>query len=187
MIRKLFIAAAIALLALPAAAQTANKSMYAVKFICGNASGSVPRINDANPLPAPYRAVEPGNYGTIINLQAVALGDFTVVNIAASVHVVGMPAVALPAITLNRLDVAKIDCVDITTRLSQPPGTFVNDGRFVEGYVTLSHNLFDPVTLQLDVTAAYSYAIQNGGNQGGGLGSSLQVVTIAPRNVFQPE
>lgn len=187
---RITVAVLLTVIALPLLAQTANTSMYTVKFLCGFTDGRVPRLNDPSPLPAPYRAVEPGNYGTVINLKSATLMDFETVSIAGGVQVRGLTTghgLNLSNITLSPGDVATIDCTAITTRLSQPPGTFVNDGRFVEGYVTLTHDLVDPAILQLDVTAAYTYAIQKADNAGTGLGSSLQVVTIPPRNVFQPE
>lgn len=187
---RITVAAFLALLALPLFAQSANTSLYTVKFVCGFTDGRVPRLNDPSPLPAPYRAVEPGNYGTVINLKNVTLMDFETVSVSRSVQVRGLTTghgLGFGSISLPPGEVSTIDCTDITTRLSQPPGTFVNDGRFVEGYVTLSTDLYDPAILQLDVTAAYTYAIQKADNAGTGLGSSLQIVTIPPRNVFQPE
>lgn len=155
-----------------AAAQvTPNVQMYAVKFLCG----TVDRVT------SPYRAVEPGNYGTIINVNNLSLANVTV-NLAQSARVAGLPGVALANVALPASQVSTVDCGAIVQALSQVG--FQADGRFVEGYVTISYytNQIDPAILSLDVTAAYSYSGQKADT-----GASVQVTRIEPRAMFQPE
>ncbi|HEY0553520.1 MAG TPA: hypothetical protein VGG20_04595 [Thermoanaerobaculia bacterium] len=168
------LAALLALIsAAPAAAQTPNVRVYAVKFLCGSA--------DSHGAPA-YRAVEPGNYGTIINITNLTFTSFSV-NLNQSATVQGMDGVALPNVTLQPGQVSTVDCAAIAQALAGHGG-FQADGRFVEGYVLLTHyiNQIDPAVLSLDVTAAYSYSGLKADT-----GASLQVVHIEPRAMFQPE
>jgi hypothetical protein len=160
--------------AVPAAAQVpANVQVYAVKFLCGSA--------DARAA-SPYRAVEPGNYGTLVNVTNLSLANVSV-NLHRSVRVEGLQSVALPnAAALQAGQVQTVDCGAISQALAQLG--FQADGRFVEGYVMLSYytNQIDPALLSLDVTAAYSYSGQKADT-----GASLQVVHVEPRAMFQPE
>jgi hypothetical protein len=186
-VRKLPLAAAfLALLsALPASAQDANTQLYAVKFFCGFTDGRIPKLNDPTPLPAPYRAVEPGNYATVINITNLSLAN-TSANLSRSVRVEGLAQVSLGTVTLQPFQVNTVNCDDIAQILAAQRG-FQGDGRFVEGYVVISTRLVNPVIMSLDVQGAYSYAVQKVDNNGTGLGSSLQVVRIEPRLMFQPE
>jgi hypothetical protein len=167
------LAALLALTVAPTAAQVpANVQMYAVKFLCGTADRPV----------SPYRAVEPGNYGTIINVTNLSLANVSV-NLQRSARVEGQQSVALPnGAPLQAGEVQTVDCGAIVQALAQRG--FQADGRFVEGYVMLSYytNQVDPAILSLDVTAAYSYSGQKADT-----GASLQVVHIEPRAMFQPE
>jgi hypothetical protein len=159
--------------AAPAAAQvTPNVQVYAVKFLCGAA--------DAHAAP-PYRAVEPGNYGTIINVTNLSQANASV-NLFQSARVAGLQGVGLANVTLQAGQVSTVDCGAIAQALAQVG--FQADGRFVEGYVTISYytNQIDPAILSLDVTAAYSYSGLKADT-----GASLQVVHVEPRAVFQPE
>lgn len=159
--------------AAPAAAQVpANVQVYAVKFLCGAV--------DTHAAP-PYRAVEPGNYGTIVNVTNLSLANSTA-NLAQSARVVGLPPVALANVALQAGQVSTVDCGAIAQALSQ--AGFQADGRFVEGYVMISYyiNQIDPAILSLDVTAAYSYSGLKADT-----GASLQVVHVEPRAMFQPE
>jgi hypothetical protein len=156
----------------PAAAQVpANVQMYAVKFLCG----TVDRVA------SPYRAVEPGNYGTIVNVNNLSLANATV-NLFQSARVAGMQSVGLANVTLQAGQVSTVDCAAIVQALAQVG--FQADGRFVEGYVMISYysNQIDPAILSLDVTAAYSYSGQKADT-----GASVQVTRIEPRAMFQPE
>ncbi len=165
--------------------QQANETVYVAKFFCGFTDGRVPRINDPSPLPAPYRAVEPGNYATVINLNNITSTTFTI-NPAVVVSVAGMQPVGLSGPgPLQGLQAATIECRDITNALATRG--FANDGRFVEGYVTIFTPLFSPLAAYLDVTAGYSYAIQRADNSGTGLGASFHVVHIDGRDMVQPE
>lgn len=175
LVRLLPLAALLALTAAaPAAAQVpANMQVYAVKFLCGSV--------DARAA-SPYRAVEPGNYGTIVNVTNLSLANVSV-NLFRSVRVEGLQSVALPNETpIQGGQVQTVDCGAIVQALTQRG--FPADGRFVEGYVMLSYytNQTDPALLSLDVTAAYSYSGQKADT-----GASLQVVRIEPRSMFQPE
>jgi hypothetical protein len=145
--------------------------VYAVKFLCG----TVDRVA------SPYRAVEPGNYGTIINVNNLSLANATV-NLFQSARVAGMQSVALPEGPLPAGEVRTVDCGAIVQALAQRG--FQADGRFVEGYVMISYytNQIDPAVLSLDVTAAYSYSGQKADT-----GASVQVTRIEPRAMFQPE
>ena len=157
----------------PAAAQVpTNMQVYAVKFLCGAA--------DTHGAPT-YRAVEPGNYGTIINVTNLSLTNASV-NLFQGAHVVGLESVGLANVTLQAGQVSTVDCGAIAQALAQHG--FPADGRFVEGYVTISYytNQIDPAILSLDVTAAYSYSGLKADT-----GASLQVVHIEPRAMFQPE
>jgi hypothetical protein len=158
--------------AAPAAAQvTPNVQVYAVKFLCGAV--------DTHAAP-PYRAVEPGNYGTIINVTNLSQANASV-NLFQSARVAGLQGVGLANVTLQGGQVSTVDCGTIAQALAQVG--FQADGRFVEGYVTISHYITaDPAILSLDVTAAYSYSGLKADT-----GASLQVVHIEPRAVFQPE
>jgi hypothetical protein len=89
-------------------------------------------------------------------------------------------------VTLQPFQVNTINCDDIAQILAAQRG-FQADGRFVEGYVVISTRLVNPLLMTLDVTSAYSYAVQKVDNSGTGLGSSLQVLRIEPRLMFQPE
>ncbi|MFL6260999.1 MAG: hypothetical protein ACJ76Y_14935 [Thermoanaerobaculia bacterium] len=168
------LAALLALTVAPAAAQVpANVQMYAVKFLCGSVD-----LHAASP----YRAVEPGNYGTIININNLSLANLSV-NLFRSARVEGQQSVALPnTAPLQAGEVQTVDCGAIVQALAQHG--FPADGRFVEGYVMLSYytNQIDPALLSLDVTAAYSYSGQKADT-----GASLQVVRVEPRAMFQPE
>ena len=159
--------------AVPAAAQVpTNMQVYAVKFLCGAA--------DTHGAPA-YRAVEPGNYGTIINVTNLSLANASV-NLFQGARVVGMQGVGLANVTLQAGQVSTVDCGAIAQALTQVG--FQADGRFVEGYVMISYytNQIDPAILSLDVTAAYSYSGLKADT-----GASVQVVRIEPRAMFQPE
>jgi hypothetical protein len=168
------LAALLALTVAPAAAQVpANIQMYAVKFLCGTVDTRAA---------SPYRAVEPGNYGTIININNLSLSNVSV-NLHRSARVEGQQSVALPnTAALQAGEVQTVDCGVIAQALAQRG--FPADGRFVEGYVMLSYytNQIDPALLSLDVTAAYSYSGQKADT-----GASLQVVRVEPRAMFQPE
>jgi hypothetical protein len=167
------LAALLALTVAPAAAQVpANMQVYAVKFLCGTADRPA----------SSYRAVEPGNYGTIININNLSLSNVSV-NLFRSARVEGQQSVALPnTAPLQAGQVQTVDCGAIVQALAQRG--FPADGRFVEGYVMLSYytNQIDPALLSLDVTAAYSYSGQKVDT-----GASLQVVRVEPRAMFQPE
>jgi hypothetical protein len=158
-----------------------NEQVFAAKFLCGFTDGRVARLNDPTPLPAPYRAVEPGNYATVLNVTSIGFSGASTV-IQRSVHVEGLDVVGLDGVVMPAGKVSTTNCTEITQKLAQVRG-FQNDGRFVEGYVYVSSGLSDPALLSLDVTAAYSYAVLNAT----GLGSSLQVVRIEPRLIFAPE
>jgi hypothetical protein len=160
--------------AVPGTAQVpTNVQVYAVKFLCGSA--------DARPA-SPYRAVEPGNYGTIINVTNLSLANVSV-NLNQSARVAGLQSVALPNAAVQAGQVQTVDCGVIVQALAAQAG-FQADGRFVEGYVTISYytNQIDPAILSLDVTAAYSYSGQKADT-----GASVQVVHVEPRAMFQPE
>lgn len=171
---------------LPAAAQDENRQLHQVKFFCGFSDGRVVKINDPSPLPAPYRAVEPGNYATVINFQTITLTGQNTTTTGA-VYANGFARANLPNFgSMTPFRMVSVDCTDITNALAAQSG-FTNDGRFVEGYVVFSHQLFVPEILQWDFTAGYSYALHKADNTGIGMGSSFQVVRIEPRNLFQPE
>jgi hypothetical protein len=172
-----------ALLALMAAGPTAaqiNTQVYAVKFLCGFSDGRVPKINDPTPLPAPYLAVEPGNYGTVINIINLNFQG-TSTSVSATVLTESSGQASLGGTILSPFQVHTIDCVAITHILSLLRG-FPADGRFIEGYVRLDADEVPP----LDVTVAYSYALQKADSTGIGLGSSLQVVHVEPRLLPRP-
>jgi len=160
--------------------------VHQVKFFCGFSDGRVVKINDPTPLPAPYRAVEPGNYATVINFQTISFtGQNT--TITGIVYANGFPPAALQNFGLmTPFRMVSVDCTDITAALVAHSG-FTADGHFVEGYVVFNHPLFVPEILQWDVTAGYSYALHKADTTGIGMGSSFQVVHIEPRNLFQPE
>ncbi len=159
--------------AVPATAQTPNLQVYAVKFLCGAA--------DTHGAPT-YRAVEPGNYGTIINITNLTFTSFSV-DLSQSARVQGMDGVALANVTLQPGQVTTVDCAAIAQALSGHGG-FQADGHFFEGYVLLTYNInnHDPSILSLDVTAAYSYSGLKADT-----GASLQVVHVEPRAMVQPE
>lgn len=183
-----FLALVAVLLAWPAAAQApANMETWQVKFFCGFTDGRVPKLNDPTPLPAPYRAVEPGNYATVINVQQINNVNRNA-NIFASAFVAGHPGAALDLGTIPPYEVRSVDCRDITAALGTRWG-FPNDGRYVEGYVVLSRytDATDINVLSVEVNAGYSYAIQKADNTGTGLGSSFQVLRIQSKPMFQPE
>jgi hypothetical protein len=180
--RKLpFAAVFLALLSvLPAAAET-YRLVFPTKFLCGFSDGRVPKLNDPAPLPAPYRAVEPGNYATIINIANLSAAGKNAALFEA-VWVAGQAQVVMGNVNLPPTQVSTIDCVAITAALAQQG--FPNDGRFVEGYVSIYSDENPP----LDVTVAYSYAIHRADATGIGLGSSAQVLHIEPRRILvQPE
>jgi hypothetical protein len=171
----------------PAGAQVEpNQTVYIAKFFCGFTDGRVVRLNDPTPLPAPYRAVEPGNYATVINITSNTLTSIQP-DYSVSISAQGFaPSLHLPTPELDNFEVLAIDCRDITARLAEGRG-FVNDGRYVEGYITIVSDLYDPVILSLEVNAAYTYAVQKADTNGTGLGSSLQVLRIEGQPKFQPE
>lgn len=164
----------------------ANRQVFQIKFFCGFSDGRVPKINDPSPLPAPYRAVEPGNYGTVINFQtATFLNQNTITS--GAIYANGFPRANLPNVGLmTPFRMVSVDCTDITAALAAQSG-FTNDGRFVEGFVVFNHQLFPTDVLVWDFTAGYSYALHKADNTGIGLGSSFQVVHIEPKNLTQPE
>jgi hypothetical protein len=182
-----FLAAFLSLMTvLPAMAQP-DHTVFVAKFFCGFTDGRVPRINDPTPLPAPYRAVEPGNYATVFNMQNVTSTSFTV-SPTVSVNAKGYGRAILPARpTLARFDIDSFDCRDITAALAAAVG-FPNDGRYVEGYVLINQRPpHDPTIQFLDVTAGYSYAVQKADANGTGLGSSFQVMKIQGQDQLTPE
>ena len=129
--------------------------------------------------------MEPGNYATVINITNLSLAN-TSANVSRSVRVEGLAQVSLGTVVLQPFQVNTVNCDDIAQVLAAQRG-FQADGRFVEGYVVIGTRLVNPLLMTLDVQGAYSYAVQKVDNSGTGLGSSLQVLRIEPRPMFQPE
>jgi hypothetical protein len=162
--------------------------IFAAKFVCGFTDGRVVRLNDPTPLPTAYRAVEPGNYATVVNVANLTFDDGPK-TVERRLISEGFTTVALPDVNLPEFELSTVDCDDLGAALA--PQGFANDGRFFEGYlVTWVDELdFSENAPPLEVTAAYSYAVQNGrpADQSLGLGSSVDVERIEPRVFNVPE
>ncbi|MEM7245515.1 MAG: hypothetical protein AAF533_09240 [Acidobacteriota bacterium] len=121
---------------------------YPVKFTCGFETGRVPLQDDVLPFNSRYKAVEPGDYATVVNM--VNLGRPTAVR--ASVVVPGEPRVDFsvqPA--LGSFEADALSCEDLARETGRPA-----DGAFFEGWVLLGTRHAD-----VEVTAVYTHAIED--------------------------
>lgn len=172
-----------------AAAQTPQKDVYAVKFLCGSFLPQPPKTHvDGVEWP-----VKPGNYFTAINLHNPNGSSISFQKKAVLLYRADNPPKSeTPMAPSSRITASldsdfgfEIDCTDIRNVLLSPtsPGapTFIKGWVVIEVTGNQAHQV-DP--LQLDVTAVYT---SHGWNQSGKApvyeGFAEDVVQVLPKRV----
>lgn len=111
-------------------------SVYPVKFVCGTQQPQLRIIPPAEP------AVKPGNYATVINVEA--FGNDTTVKVVASPANATSPTPLPDLVFTIPFTTKDITCADIQAAVKAPAGTFIT------GFVNVTSQQL------LSVTAVYT-------------------------------
>jgi hypothetical protein len=160
--------------------------VYSAKFVCGGIDRLNDEQSDVDPVLSPYEDFEPGRYATAFNFLNTGAGPRNIAVYAVAEKLAG--PVQVDILALGAFATRRIGCMDIMQDISASYNGNPLDGQLFEGFV-----YFVQTSDQVEVEAVYSYAYEaddgflfDGIQSKGGLGASLDVVKVVPREVDGP-
>lgn len=157
--------------------------LYTAKFVCGGIDRLRDEQSDIDPVASPYEDFEPGRYATAFNILNVATTTRTA-NVFVAAEGLSTP-LQVERLTLTPFETRRIGCMNLMDKITDRYAKNPLFGQLFEGflYFTLSDDVFA-------VEAVYSYAYEaddgytyDGLLSKGGLGASIDVVKVRPREI----